>query len=90
MKDDLKFWSGLLGEWSWHLLRLRNKEETDFLLVAASDFVSFLSWKFDENGIKYYFVTNTKEIDKIISLLDENTDFDLNYLKQKSQKIPVD
>ena len=31
-----------------------NLEETDFLLVAASDFVSFLSWKFDENGIKYY------------------------------------
>ena len=60
-----------------------NLEETDFLLVAASDFVSFLSWKFDENGIKYYFVTNTKEIDKIISLLDENADIDLNYLKQK-------
>lgn len=60
-----------------------NLEETDFLLVAASDFVSFLSWKFSENGIKYYCVTNTQEIDTIISLLDENAEIDLTYLKHK-------
>lgn len=60
-----------------------NLEETDFLLVAASDFVSFLSWKFAENGFKYYCVTNTKEIDTIISLLSENAEIDLSYLKDK-------
>lgn len=60
-----------------------NLEETDFLLVATSDFVSFLSWKFTENEIKYYCVVNTQEINTIISLLDKNAETDLSYLKQK-------
>lgn len=60
-----------------------NLDETDFLLVAASDFVSFLSWKFSDNGIKYCIFTNTEKINTIISLLDENSDLDLSYIEKK-------
>lgn len=60
-----------------------NLEETDFLLVAASDFISFLSWKLTDDGIKYCSFSNSKEINKIIDLLDENTETDLSYLKSK-------
>lgn len=60
-----------------------NLDETDFLLVMTSDFISFLSWKQLEDGIRYSSFTNSIEIDKIIDLLNENTNIDLLYLKDK-------
>lgn len=58
-------------------------EETDFLLVMTSDFISFLSWKLTEEGLKYCNYTNSPEISKIIDLLNENSDYDISYLKTK-------
>ena len=58
-------------------------EETDFLLVMTSDFISFLSWKQTEEGLKYCNYTNSPEISKIIDLLNENSDYDISYLKTK-------
>lgn len=58
-------------------------EETDFLLVMTSDFISFLSWKLTDEGLKYCNYTNSPEISKIIDLLNENSDQDISYLKTK-------
>lgn len=58
-------------------------EETDFLLVMTSDFISFLSWKQTEEGLKYCNYTNSPEISKIIDLLNENSDYNISYLKTK-------
>lgn len=60
-----------------------NLEETDFLLVMTSDFISFLSWKQTGSGLCYTSFTNSKEIDRIIELLNENADVDLGCLKDK-------
>lgn len=58
-------------------------DETDFLLVMTSDFMSFFAWKFVGNEFVYSCFTNTEEINTIINLLNENTDKDLSYLKEK-------
>ena len=58
-------------------------EETDFLLVMTSDFISFLSWKLTDEGLKYCNYTNSPEISKIIDLLNDNSDQDISYLKTK-------
>ncbi len=58
-------------------------EETDFLLVMTSDFISFLSWKLTDEGLKYCNYTNSPEISKIIDLLNDNSDYDISYLKAK-------
>ena len=60
-----------------------NLEETDFLLVMTSDFISFLSWKLTDEGLKYCNYTNSPEISKIIDLLNDNSDQDISYLKTK-------
>ncbi|MGN1152482.1 MAG: ATP-binding protein [Candidatus Gastranaerophilaceae bacterium] len=60
-----------------------NLDETDFLLVMTSDFISFLSWKQTYSGLSYVSFTNSAEIDRIIDLLNENADIDLSYLKSK-------
>jgi len=56
-------------------------DETDFLLVAASDFISFLAWKQDSDRIKFWTYTNCEEINEIIDILNENSNKDLSYLK---------
>lgn len=58
-------------------------EETDFLLVMTSDFISFLSWKQTDEGLKYCNYTNSPQISKIIDLLNDNSDLDISYLKTK-------
>lgn len=60
-----------------------NLDETDFLLVMTSDFISFLSWKLAVDGIRYFSITNSHEINRIIELLNENAEVDLSYLKSK-------
>ncbi len=58
-------------------------DETDFLLVMTSDFMSFFAWKFTGNEFLYTCFTNSSEINTIIELLDENSDKDFSYLKEK-------
>ena len=60
-----------------------NLDETDFLLVMTSDFISFLSWKLAADGIRYCSITNGHEINRIIELLNDNAQMDLLYLKDK-------
>ena len=49
----------------------------------TSDFISFLSWKQTDEGLKYCNYTNSSEISKIIDLLNDNSDYDISYLKAK-------
>ena len=58
-------------------------DETDFLLVMTSDFMSFFAWKFTGSEFLYTCFTNSSEINTIIDLLDENADKDFSYLKDK-------
>lgn len=58
-------------------------EETDFLLVATSDFISFLSWKQTDYGLKYWSYTNSSEIDEIVKILNSSSDIDLSFIQSK-------